>query len=376
MPQPSTPSPPADAVAPVPVMRPLLPRAASIDPYLRRIDATRWYSNFGPLEVSLRERLAERLGCPPTHVVPCASATAALHGLVAIAGPAAWEVPCFAFPAPALAVLQAGKRLRLVDIDPHTLRAGPSGKDAARIDVLPFGLGITPADLDRAGPPVIIDAAASLGAANAPLDTLRADDAVVFSLHATKPLGCGEGGVAVCGSEDLAARLRCWTNFGFRGDRATLLPGTNGKLSEYAAAVAHAALDEWPATRAAWQSAQQLVRSVGRAHGLVSLPPDPPEVSPYWIVLCDDATTARSIEAACAVHGVATRRWWGDGLHTMPAFRPLATDDYPVAESVASRCLGLPVFCGITGDEVLRIDAALRDAGRMPVGTAPPGVGG
>lgn len=371
MPSQPPPIPPADAIAPIPVMRPLLPRAASIEPYLHRIDATRWYSNFGPLEEWLRERFAQRLGCAPSAVVLCASATAALHGLVAIAAPVAWEVPCFTFPAAALAVVQAGKRLRLVDIDPHTLRARPTGRDCGRIDVLPFGAGVAAADLDRDGPPVIIDAAASLGAANAELGALRDDDAVVFSLHATKLLGCGEGAVVVCGSAELAARLRCWTNFGFRGERSTLIAGTNAKLSEYGAAVAHAALDEWPATQAAWQAAQALVREVGRAHGLVSLPPHPPELTPYWIVRCDDAPTARSIEAACAARGVGTRRWWGDGLHTMPAFRSLATDDYPGTESIAARCLGLPVFCGLSPDEALTIGAALADAG-LPRGAGPP----
>lgn len=370
MPLHPAPLPPTEPVGPIPVMRPLLPRAASIEPYLRRIDATRWYSNFGPLEAGLRERFAERLGCPPSTVVLCANATLALHGLVAIAAPVTWEVPCFAFPAAALAVLQAGKRLLLLDIDPLTPRAGPGGRDHGRIDVLPFGAGIAAADLDRDGPPVIIDAAASIGAANADLAALRADDAAVFSLHATKLLGCGEGAVVVCGSEDLAARLRCWSNFGFRGARSTLVPGTNAKLSEYAAAVAHAALDEWPVTQAAWQAAQALVRAVGRAHGLVSLPPAPPEVTPYWIVLCDDAATAGAIEAACTARGVGTRRWWGDGLHTMPAFRPLASGAYPVTEAIAGRCLGLPVFCGLGPAEALRISAALGDAG-LPRADAP-----
>ena len=43
----------------IPVLRPLLPRAERLLPYLRRIDETRIYSNHGPLSGELERRLAE-----------------------------------------------------------------------------------------------------------------------------------------------------------------------------------------------------------------------------------------------------------------------------------------------------------------------------
>ena len=352
----------------IPVLRPRLPRWHVVADYLRAIDEQSWYSNFGPLERRLRVRLAEWLGCSDTHVVTASSATAALTGLVATSGLSTWEVPAFTFPAAAHAVIQAGRVLRLVDIDRRTMLIPTPGRSAGtgRIEVLPFGCGV-PADLlQTTGPELVIDAAASLGAASAPLSQLRPGDAVVFSLHATKVLGCGEGGVAVCGSEQRAHQLRSWTNFGFEGSRESRRPATNAKLSEYAAAVAHAALDEWPATRAAWQAAQLAVRSILAAAGVPTLPPAPPEVSPYCIAIFGDTETAGRVEHVFGASGIETRRWWAAGLHRMPAFAHLCPGSYPAAEEAAARLLGLPVYPGIDEHALARITAALAAAAVRP----------
>ena len=53
-----------DAGPAIPVLRPQLPSAERLLPYLRRIDDARIYSNWGPLSVELEGRLAERLGVP------------------------------------------------------------------------------------------------------------------------------------------------------------------------------------------------------------------------------------------------------------------------------------------------------------------------
>src|SRR3954465_326197 len=58
----------------VPVARPKLPASSRIQPYLERIDETRWYSNFGPLLTEFESRLAERFR-PPARVATAASGT-------------------------------------------------------------------------------------------------------------------------------------------------------------------------------------------------------------------------------------------------------------------------------------------------------------
>ena len=59
----------------IPVMRPKLPVTERIAPYLQQIDASRIYSNFGPLARSLEARLAAFFGLPTGSAVSVANAT-------------------------------------------------------------------------------------------------------------------------------------------------------------------------------------------------------------------------------------------------------------------------------------------------------------
>src|SRR5579859_6230368 len=83
-PEPKNGSPPDHAPAgeqSVPVMRPLLPSADRLLPYLRRIDETRLYSNHGPLVLELERRLARHLQLD-AGVASANSGTSALIGAI------------------------------------------------------------------------------------------------------------------------------------------------------------------------------------------------------------------------------------------------------------------------------------------------------
>ena len=96
----------------------------------------------------------------------------------------------------------------------------------------------------RTGIPVIMDAAAGFDTAVlSPIPT-------IVSLHATKALGCGEGGFVMSTDKELISRITGRSNFGFMSRREAMSVGTNAKMSEYHAAVGLSALDEWPKTRA------------------------------------------------------------------------------------------------------------------------------
>ena len=62
----------------IPIMRPKLPSAERLVPYLRTIDSSRVYSNFGPLAVSFEDRLAARFGLSGGTITTIANATLGL----------------------------------------------------------------------------------------------------------------------------------------------------------------------------------------------------------------------------------------------------------------------------------------------------------
>ena len=127
----------------VPVLRPLLPTADRLQPYLRRIDTSRVYTNHGPLVCELERRLAEHFTLPTGSVASASSGTIGLMGaILATAGRATPErpfalMPAFTFVATAVAAEQCGYRPYLADIDAETwmLDAGlPCGQFCARPD--------------------------------------------------------------------------------------------------------------------------------------------------------------------------------------------------------------------------------------------------
>src|ERR1700730_4022064 len=105
---------------PIPVMRPKLPVTESIAPYLRQIDASRIYSNFGPLARALERRLAEFFGLPLGSAVSIANPTLGIPLPLSAQHPkpgSLCAIPAWTFAATAHAATLAGLIPYFVDVD-------------------------------------------------------------------------------------------------------------------------------------------------------------------------------------------------------------------------------------------------------------------
>ena len=360
----------------IPVARPRLPPARTVLPYLRQIDANRWYSNHGPLARLFQSRLAAHWGVQQSEVALLSNATSALTlALRASGAPQGTRclMPSWTFAATAGAAVQAGLVPHFVDVcpqcwtpHPDEIRALAARHDVGAIMIVaPFG---APVDLPawekvqaETGIPVIIDAAAAF-------DTMREGGPMplgtcpmVVSLHATKVFGVGEGGAFLCRDPAFMDRVRRMGQFGFLGTREAGMAGTNAKLSEYAAAVGLAGLDDWPETRARWYVAQQ---AYGKRLVGVAVPPgvDGSWVSSTYNVLCSsDAGYAISTLAGA---GIGTLQWWGAGCHAQPAFRACPAERLTVTRDVARRTTGLPFWQDLTAVQIEAVCAALDRVSR------------
>ena len=330
------------------------PRLDYALPRLREIDATRVFSNFGPQEIELRERFSELLGAPVGHIATASNATIGLMGAVAVSGEREWTIPSFTFPASPASVLSLGLGLSFADIGEDWWLEKPSVTAGGVMAVAPFGATI---EFERWEDVevLVLDAAASLGAPPPNWANMKPEWAVVYSLHATKILGSGEGAVVVFGSEEKANQFHAWTNFGFSGSRAAVLVGVNGKMSELQAAYAHAALDGWAEEQGDWLRARGYARQVERDLGLEGLPWSSKGVNPYWLVSFESEDMTLKVETELADSRIETRRWWGFGCHTMPAFLEVPTGSLEKTEDVAAKSLGLPMFRDLSEHEFERI---------------------
>jgi len=355
----------------IPLMRPKLPDATQLLPYLREIDANRWYSNFGPLEQRLTGRFAAQFGVTGDHVVCLSNATTALSiSLAALTGDDGRYclMPSFTFVATAQAALAAGLTPYFLDVDPATWRLDNSvvcdviarlGSDVAAVMVVaPFGAPIDIAPWDRlteeTGVPVVVDAAAGFDS------VVPGVSPSVVSLHATKPLAAGEGGLVISRDGDLIAEVKARANFGFREQRSAVGPGGNAKLGEYAAAVALAALDQWAETRAGF--ARTTAAYVDAVNAVPALQLSPGFGDDWVSATCNVIFDAPAGETAIAVleqAGIEARRWWNKGCHREPMFSDGARDPLPVTEHLAERMVGLPFGSELPAADIRRIVDAL-----------------
>ncbi len=344
-------------------MRPQIPRADQVCPYLERMDSSGQYANFGPLVGELEERLAERLQTTRDKVVAVSSATLGISGALATAEVQEWRTPAWTFTATPAAVLNAGVSARFGDVDPQTWwldLSEPSRSGDGVLVVAPFG-----APVDRAptgGGSQIVDAAASLGHDTEDLGRLGRDSVVVYSLHATKPMGIGEGGVVVVGDAERARDIRAWSNFGFSGSRDSATRGLNAKMPEVTAAYGLAVLDRWPQEQHEWLAARELTNRLTQDYGLRSAPGPRHGVNPYWVVQLPDPESRRTLEDALDRHRIGHRRWWSPACHRMAAYADLPRDALPHTEHLAEVVIGLPMYRGMSGTDAERIAGALADA--------------
>ena len=210
----------------------------------------------------------------------------------------------------------------------------------------------------------IIDAAASLGNFD-DLSNIEKNMAVIISLHATKILGCGEGGLVIFGDAELAKEFRSWTNFGFSGERDSLIFGaTNGKLSEISCAHALASLQEFSQKEDIYVDLRKKVNLISRELRILPEVMDDNRVSPYWIVQFESLERRNMVERILNESGVETRRWWPKPLSKMPAFSGEQVESTAEVNSsfLANTTLGLPFHLKLSDLDIHEIASRLEIA--------------
>jgi dTDP-4-amino-4,6-dideoxygalactose transaminase len=366
----------------IPVLRPRLPDADALLPYLRRIDTSRQYTNWGPLALAFEARVAAMLGCDAEAIVSASSGTAALVGaILATTGrppPGTTAiVPAFTFVATALAAEQAGYRPHFVDVapgswalEPELIGPGATPGDLV-IPVAPFGRAVAQhpwaAFQRRTGHPVVIDGGASFEALAREPGHFVGDVPVALSFHATKSFSAAEGGCVVTTDRTLARRVREALNFGFFDARNCVRASTNGKLSEYHAAVGLASADAWSETHVdLMRLAEGYTRRMA-AVGLGARMRVLPHVAGCYVLYdCTDTAEASSLVQSLAAANVETRSWYGEGLHRHTWYATRPHGPLPVTEDLAARLVALPVAPDI-GDAALdRIVSAVAQGAAVP----------
>lgn len=185
----------------------------------------------GPAVSSFEEAIAARCGVP--HAVAFSSGTAALHGAAFAAGVGAGDeilTSAITFAASANCGAYLGARPRFADIDAGTWNVSVETLEAAMTPqvkaVIPVHFAGLPLPIEPirelVGPDVAIieDAAHALGghSGEGEAGSCAHSEMAIFSLHPTKAITSGEGGVVTTRDPALAERLVAFRQHGMVRD--------------------------------------------------------------------------------------------------------------------------------------------------------------
>jgi perosamine synthetase len=349
----------------------------------------------GPQTAAFEQDFADYLGAGAegsgVRVVAVASCTSAIElCLRAMELPAGSPVltPALTFCGAVNAILHAGHRPVLVDIDEDTLVPSAATVAAAAARVGPAAMvvqnqGGYPVDVEALTEAaglhrgrVVEDAAHGPGAARGGVRVGARSYAACFSFYATKNMPIGEGGAIATDDEELLGRVRAMRLHGMSKDSwRRYLPGGSWRydvhtiglkanMTDIQASIGRAqlaALPRWQRRRA------DLVAHYDEAlRGLPGLvlpqrAPDP-ELTHAWHLYQIRVPDRDGVIAELDAAGVATSVHFIPVNH-MTAYQALLGPEecatVPVTDRVAEELLSLPLYPGLSADGQDRVIAAV-----------------
>jgi dTDP-4-amino-4,6-dideoxygalactose transaminase len=345
------------------LLRPKVPSFEDLAPYIKRIDSTGMYSNFGPLNEELISRLADYFDVEHSQVHTVSNATQGIIGAVQILSEdvgSEWDLPAWTFAATPSALKQAGRNGRFCDID-NEWRVIPSSKNSFLIDVLPFGDNLRNKPLPNYKSSGVIDGAASFDALKQVGKNLETKTFLIISMHATKLIAGGEGGIVIIKDPELSKKFHSWTNYGFEGSRNSINFGTNAKISEYTAAVALASLDQWDLVRSKILENSKFALDVSGSLSLnVNRSMTNGYATPYWILKCESPDQKERFVSSLRSNSIAYRDWWEAGCHKMPAFSSFKFGPLDNTDKLSALTLGLPFHYFMEESDFFKIYNVLK----------------
>lgn len=285
-------------------------------------------------------------------------------------------LPANTFVATAEAVVRAGARPVLVDVDPDTLLVDPAAAVAAfgprTRAVVPVHLygQVAPVEqlaaaADAAGVVVVEDAAQAQGAARHGRRAGTWGRLAATSFYPGKNLGAyGDAGAVTTDDAELARRVRLLGNHGSEVRYEHLVLGFNSRLDTLQAVVLRAKLRRLEGWNAARRAAAARYDALLADLPEVRRPVTAPGNTPVWHLYVVRVPGRDEVLRRLNESGIGAAVHYPVPVHRHPAFADLGypAGAFPVAEQAAGQLLSLPLFAEITPAQQDRVVSELRAA--------------
>jgi dTDP-4-amino-4,6-dideoxygalactose transaminase len=252
-----------------------------------------------------------------------------------------------------------------VDIDPATANLDPSLLERAITArtraIIPIHLYGRPADIDairsiadRHNLRILEDAAQAVGARYRGRRTGGLGHAAAFSFYPTKNLGAyGEGGALTTDDDSVARFARAARNHGETSRYQHEFVGFNYRMQGFQGAVLRIKLrhlDAWTAKRR--EIANEYRRLLEGAQ--MEMPVDDPRDEVVYHQFAIYVNNRCDVISQLAAAGIETTVHYPKPLHLQPAYSSLGypPSTFPHAELACKRVLSLPLFPGLTAEQI------------------------
>lgn len=274
-------------------------------------------------------------------------------------------IPSHTFIATALAVTYTGAVPVFVEPDIRTYNMDPARMEAAITlrtkAVMPVHLYGQSADMDpimetarRYGLFVVEDCAQAHGARYKGRLIGTFGDAAGFSFYPGKNLGAlGDAGAAVTNSRELGDQIRALANYGSDYKYHHIYQGNNSRLDELQAAFLAAKLPHLERmNRERRRIAERYLEEIHNP--LLTLPYVLPDAEPVWHIFAIRCARRDELAAYLGENGIGTNQHYPIPMHLQGAYAglKLPKGSYPIAEEISATELSLPMYYGMTEDEI------------------------
>ena len=274
-------------------------------------------------------------------------------------------VPSNTYIATALAVTYVGATPVFVEPDIRTFNIDPLRIEEAITDktkaIMPVHLYGQPCDMDRImeiakkyGLFVVEDCAQAHGATYKGKVIASFGDAAGFSFYPGKNLGAlGDAGATVTNDEELTKKVRALGNYGSDYKYHHIYKGNNSRLDELQAAFLAAKLphlDRMNEERR--RIAQKYIDGIKNEE--VILPYIPEYANPVWHIFAIRCKRRDELEKFLNDANIGTNKHYPIPMHLQECYKDLGfkEGDFPIAEEISATELSIPMYYGMTDEEV------------------------
>lgn len=344
----------------------------------------------GEQVTSFEQAAAEKLGVK--HAIGCSSGTDALWLALAAAGIGVGDAVVttpFSFFASVSAILRAGAKPILADIDPVTFNLDSNAVESVLKKPQPVTIrAILPVHLygqcadwggfsrlgQEYGLKLIEDAAQAWGAEWQGAKAGGLGDAAAFSFYPTKNLSAaGDAGMVTTNSDDVDEMARALRQHGMRRRYYHDELGWNTRLDGFQGAVLQIKLKYIAGWNEARRTTARRYRTQFHARGLaepgsrprhgIVLPQEVPGAHHVWHQYVIRCARRDALHEFLASRKIGSEIYYPVPLHMQAALRDLgySEGDFPEAERASREVLALPIFPELREDEQQTVVDAIAE---------------